>query len=559
MDNNFNAEDNDNQKATYKDASNTYRGPEFKMPKFGIGQRIIAALVFTVALAVYIFFATPLLNIRFTSSLILMAIIICIYLAIINYKIILKLKYVIAFLFVIVIGANFISSPIFHSQKYYDLLGEVGMHDYSETMPNIDNTLIPVVDKALAKTLGDKVLGNDIGLGSQYTVGEYYFVSTKDDLAWVAPLEPLSFFKWLSNDGSPGYVYVSATNPNDVRLVQDINGEPLAINYTNLAYLFDEIYRHAYLEGNMTKPMTDFSFEIDDEGNPHWIITTYENEWLFSLPEATGILILDATTGDVEEYGLDEIPDWVDRVQPEEFIMNQINNQGEYIHGIFNFSNQDKFMSSLGEIIVYNNGNCYLFTGLTSVGADESAIGFIMVDMVTKESKIYQMSGATEYAAKLSAEGKVQQYEYYATFPIIINHNGIPTYFMTLKDNSGLIKQYSFVSVSDITSVGVGENISDALRDYDKALSSSNSFIEPEGELKEIYGNIVRIASENTGDTLAYKFIIDSIPNKIFTATYDVSTELALSKEGDPITISFYESELPIISVSDFDNTTFNQ
>ena len=466
-----------------------------------------------------------------------------------------KLVTILAILWGLFFIANVASSPLFNSKAYRDQLGAPEITEFSEDVQPLDLKQLPIVDKQLASSLADKKLGENPGMGSQVRLGEPVIQQVDGELMWVVPLEHSGFFKWIKNmDGSAGYIKVSATNLKDIEFVDS------KIKYQPNSYLFDDITRHVrILKGHLFNGLTDYSFEIDDEGNPHWIITTYENEWLFSLPEATGILILDATTGDVEEYGLDEIPDWVDRVQPEEFIMNQINNQGEYIHGIFNFSNQDKFMSSLGEIIVYNNGNCYLFTGLTSVGADESAIGFIMVDMVTKESKIYQMSGATEYAAKLSAEGKVQQYEYYATFPIIINHNGIPTYFMTLKDNSGLIKQYSFVSVSDITSVGVGENISDALRDYDKALSSSNSFIEPEGELKEIYGNIVRIASENTGDTLAYKFIIDSIPNKIFTATYDVSTELALSKEGDPITISFYESELPIISVSDFDNTTFNQ
>ena len=59
------------------------------------------------------------------------------------------------------------------------------------------------------------------------------------------------------------------------------------------------------------------------------------------------------------------------------------------------------------------------------------------------------MSGATEMAAQSSAEGKVQQFGYRASFPMIINLDGQPTYFMTLKVNAGLIKQYAFVSVSN--------------------------------------------------------------------------------------------------------------
>ena len=40
---------------------------------------------------------------------------------------------------------------------------------------------------------------------------------------------------------------------------------------------------------------------------------------------------------------------------------------------------------------------------------------------------------------------------------MIINLDGQATYFMTLKDNAGLIKQYAFVSVSNYTNVGTGE------------------------------------------------------------------------------------------------------
>ena len=554
MDNNFNAEDNDNQKATYKDASNTYRGPEFKMPKFGIGQRIIAALVFTVALAVYIFFATPLLNIRFTSSLILMAIIICIYLAIINYKIILKLKYVIAFLFVIVIGANFISSPIFHSQKYYDLLGEVGMHDYSETMPNIDNTLIPVVDKALAKTLGDKVLGNDIGLGSQYTVGEYYFVSTKDDLAWVAPLEPLSFFKWLSNDGSPGYVYVSATNPNDVRLVQDINGEPLAINYTNLAYLFDEIYRHAYLEGNMTKPMTDLSFEIDDEGRPFWVISVYKPTILFSGFDSDGVIIVDAQSGESEYYKeTKDVPAWVERVNAEWIIEDQIENWGAYKNGWLNtvLAQDEMIKATEGSSYVFIEGEPYYYTGLTSVKSDESTVGFMLVNLKTKKSDFYAINGATENAAQKSAEGQVQQFSYSASYPILLNLYEKPTYFMTLKDKDGLIKQYAYVSVENYNIVGVGGTQDAAKKDYYKKLNDNNAIDKDDLELVQSQVIIERISFKEGNYYIKFVDL-----EGLYYVSEDVASELVLTNVGDTVKIEYVKEKAEYIEIIKFENTT---
>lgn len=451
--------------------------------------------------------------------------------------------------------ANLVSSPLFNSKAYRDQLGTPETTEFSQDIQAVDLSQIPIVDQRLAKSLADKKLGENPGVGSQVNVGEPVIQQVNGELVWIVPLEHSGFFKWLKNiDGSAGYIKVSATNQQDIEF---INAQ---IKYQPSSYFFDDITRYLRIvKGELFTGITDYSFEIDDEGQPHWIITTYENKWLFALPEANGIIVLNATTGDFQKYDLENIPKWVDRVQPEQFIINQINNQGEFVHGIFNFSNQDKFQTSDGQIIIYNEGKCYLFTGLTSVGSDESAIGFIMVDMVTKETKIYQMSGATEYAAQLSAQGKVQQFGYYASFPIIINHNGIATYFMTLKDNSGLIKQYAFVSVSDITSVGVGENISSALRDYDNALGTSNSFVKQDGELLTKEGSIVRISGETYGDTLTYKFIIDSVPDKIFSASYTASDELAISIVSDMVSISYYESESGLIAVTAFDNLEFNQ
>ena len=195
--------------------------------------------------------------------------------------------------------------------------------------------------------------------------------------------------------------------------------------------LFDDLLRHTRFSGGLFNGITDYSFELNDDGKPYWVVTTYSNKIGFGLPEATGVLLVDASTGRIERYTVETVPEWVDRVQPEQFIIQQINNRGEYVRGIFNFANKDKYKASRGQAIIYNDGNCYLMTCVTSVGSDESSIGFMLVDMVSKESFLYEMAGATEYSAQRSAEGKVQHLGYKASSPIIINISGQPTYFMT--------------------------------------------------------------------------------------------------------------------------------
>lgn len=449
-----------------------------------------------------------------------------------------------------------LSMPIFNYPAYRDQLGKAEVSEFTDTVQPLSLAQLPIVDKALARELADKKVGENPGLGSQVLLGEPVIQTVKDKLVWVVPLEHSGFFKWLKNlDGSAGYIVVSATDVKDVKLVTDHK-----IKYQSNAYLLDDLNRHIRIfKGGLFDGLTDYSFELDDEGMPYWVVTTYKNRWMFALPEADGILLVNATTGEAHKYSTSEIPEWVDRVQPESFITQQIQNQGEYVHGFLNFSNQDKFRPSQGHIIVYNNGDCYLFTGLTSVGSDESAIGFMMIDMVSKQVKMYQMSGATEYAAMMSAQGKVQQYGYQATFPMIINLDGQATYFMTLKDNAGLIKQYAFVSVSNYTSVGTGETINDALRNYRQVMNASGGGIVTGQETETVTGKVLRIASESVGDSLTYRIILEEDQKLLFTISYDLSDELSLTRAGDRVKMEYMNAGGGNCVATSFDNLEFTQ
>ena len=286
------------------------------------------------------------------------------------------------------------------------------------------------------------------------------------------------------------------------------------------------------------------------------MLTTYKNTVGFSLPEANGVQIIDAGTGKSKWYSIADVPAWVDRVQPADFIMNQINNQGQYVHGIFNFSNKDKFEAAGGYAIVYNKNRCYLFTDLTSVGSDESVIGFLMVDMVTKKVNLYQMSGATEYAAQQSAQGKFQNYQYTASFPLITNVDGQPTYFMTLKDNAGLIKQYAFVSVQSYSTLGSGQTIQVAINDYEGALEAAGggSASQTGNKTLTLEGTVERIAPEQESGNTVYMFILSGKPDVIFTASYDLNKELSLTREGDKVKVTYVDSKGPIEQANSFDN-----
>ena len=147
---------------------------------------------------------------------------------------------------------------------------------------------------------------------------------------------------------------------------------------------------------------TDYTFELDDDGKPYWVITRYDNAIGFLEQKAIGTLIIDAQTGESNIYDIENTPEWVDRIQTMSYIKNYLNKWGELVHGVFNFSDKDKLVSTDGMNIIFNDDKCYYYTGITSVGSDESLVGFTLTNTRTGKTTMYKTSGATEYASMKS-------------------------------------------------------------------------------------------------------------------------------------------------------------
>ncbi|MGL5152726.1 MAG: cell shape-determining protein [Clostridium sp.] len=454
------------------------------------------------------------------------------------------------------VGLNIAFSPIVNYKAHRDLIGQVNEVEFSTQIKYMDLNQLPIIDKVLADKLADKKLGEIPSLGSQVTVGDLTLQSVNGQLYYVAPLEHTSLFKWLSNSkGTAGYIKVSATNTNDVQLVTELNGKELNIKYLESAYLFSDLDRAAYLR-DFKAGHTDYTFELDDEGRPYWVITRYDNAIGLAEYKATGALILDAQTGESEVYDIENMPKWVDRIQPISFINNYLSKWGELVHGIFNFSDKDKLMPTQGMNIIYNNEVCYYYTGITSVGSDESLVGFTLTNTRTGETTMYKTAGATEAAAMKSAEGKVQQFGYKATFPYLINIQNEPTYFMTLQDSSGLVKQYAMVNVKNFNTVGVGDTLQGTLNKYLEGLTNTNISLEGSGSEETLEGEVERVGVVIKDGSSIYDIKIKGNEH-IFTVSTETSREVALTSVGDKIKVKYIKvGDSKYIIVNSFENIT---
>jgi hypothetical protein len=453
---------------------------------------------------------------------------------------------------------SIISSPIFGTERYQQLITVDESENFETNINEMSKTKVPIVDKDLAFRLGDKKLGEYKGMGSQFTINNYTMIEKEGELYWVGALEYTGFFKWMNNknEGVPGYVQISATNPSQVELVE------YPMFYVPSAYFNQDTMRKMYFSGNMTKLFDDYlAFELDETGHPYYVKAVITKEFAFTRGNNTvGVVVLDAVTGEVNYYDLDDAPTWIDRIQPADLILDQLEYYGRFVKGYWNtlFAKREMMQVSEGYSYLYNDGQFYLYTGLTSVGTDESIVGFTLTDMRTKETKFYRIGGATEYSGQKSAEGAVQDLGYQANWPILVNIQNVPTYFMTLKDNEGLIKKYAYVNVKDYSVVGIGNTLTEAQNNYLKTLRATSTNPNTGGEKKEITAHVLMKEEVLIEGTSYYYLILNGYEDQLFIAAYNISYELPLTRIGDSVSITYFDSDELVFTIELFDNEELN-
>lgn len=459
------------------------------------------------------------------------------------------------FFIVVRVGFGIANSRLIKAEDYRNLAGEIKEESFSSDIKTVDLSKLPIINTELAYNLADKKIG-ELNLGSQMEIGTMNLQNIKGEFYYVAPLEFTGFFKWKDKQTTPGYIMVNATKENDIKLVTELNGQKINLKYLEDSYFSNNIERYAYSKVR-DKHLTDFSFEIDDDGNPYWAITEYQEKFITGGKEVVGTLIINAINGEYKEYSVDETPKWVDRIQPKEIIAEHIKDYGELVHGYFNFSKKDMKKATEGYKILYNNGECYLYTGITSVSSDSSLIGFMLTNTRTGESTFYKVSGAIETAAQSSAEGKVQEKGYTSSFPILINIQNQSTYFMTYLDKQGLIKGYAFVNVENYNQVASGETLNEAYNNYIKLISSSSGTLTDDNTLIEVKGVIDRIGiTYDSGNNIIYNIVLKD--NQTLYKIPANNDEVSISREGEEVIIKYIDNNSSIKASQNFDNLTIN-
>ncbi len=439
---------------------------------------------------------------------------------------------------------NFILSPLFFAKSYSRRITVDETAEFTEDVELVDFNSFPLIDKNSSIKLGDRVMGQMSELVSQFDVSNIYTqINFKNEITRVTPLEYSGFFKYLTNkkDGVKGYIKVNSVNGN-AELIKLEEG----MKYVPSAYFSKDLHRKL----RFSYPTFIFekeAFEIDDEGIPYWIVGTSKYIGVGLKKEVSGIVILNAITGESKFYNTKEVPTWVDHVYTPDLILEQVDQWGKYRNGFFNsiIGQKNVITTTSGYNYLVMNNDVYLYTGITSVLADESNIGFILVNLRTKETKYYAVPGAEEYSAMASAEGQVQQMKYNATFPLLINLNNKPTYLISLKDNAGLVKMYAFVDLVDYQRVVVTDASLGIQKAAENYLDGNVSVDKDKLIMKNITVSSINMV---VLDGNSFYYILDSNNSK-YRVNIKVSKEkIPFIKQGDNLTIG-YQIESEIIEI----------
>lgn len=480
----------------------------------------------------------------------------------------------IAGVLVVVMVIGYLTGCTLFRAKSYAKLMPVTDSSFSEDFKDIKYDQVPRLDATTSKVLADQQLGQLSEYKSQYVVSNVSTqINYKGTPCRVAYLEYADVFKWFNNtkNGLPAYMLINLVTQK-VESVNCVEKFGEGIKYSPTELFNEKLIRHLRFQ-YPTAILDTPNFEIDDNQHPYWITPVLDKTiGLFGGTDVKAVIITDALNGESKMYSIKEVREnkslsWIDVVYSESLLIEQYNYRGKLSNGFWNsiiFQN-DVNVTSNGSGNIAMDDDVWVYTGVTSSEADASNFGFVLCNQRTKETRYYKNGGAMENSAQDSAEDAVQNYGYRAIFPILLDIEGQPTYFMSLYGSGYTIKGYALVNLDDKTLVGTGlldteksdvkalnaavENYINALKDKgiidanadadDYKADETTADNEENGapaKKNTVVGKIEDIkTSVNDGNTVYYL----QIKGKYYYIAVTDCMDVLLMSKGDKVAVTF--------------------
>ena len=450
---------------------------------------------------------------------------------------------IIVLIVLVYLVGTLLSSPIVNAKKYQQLMN-VETGEFAKDIEEVSFDQIPLLDKDSAELLGDRKMGSMVDMVSQFEVDSLYSqINYQDRPVRVSPLRYASLIKWFTNQGEgiPAYIKIDMATQN-TELVKLDQG----MKYTTSDHFNRNIYRHLRFR-YPTYIFNDLSFEVDEEGTPYWICPVKKyNIGLFGGETIGRVVLCNAITGETEDYAIEDAPQWIDRAYSADMLVQLYDYYGTLKHGFFNsiLGQRDCLKTTDGYNYLAIDDDVWVYTGVTSITGDQSNVGFVLMNQRTMETRFYEVEGATEASAMSSAEGQVQNLHYKATFPLLLNISGEPTYFIALKDDAGLVKKYAMVNVQKYQIVAIGDTVSQCEENY-TTLMYENGIKETQEDTRDVLSITAAISKIAQGvvDGNSHYYIMVEGSDEIFDIPVVDFIDIIRYDVGDEVAIEYKEGE----------------
>lgn len=367
----------------------------------------------------------------------------------------------------------------------------------------------------------------------------------------------------------PGYIVVDAEDPNadaQMRL-----GHKMV--YTIGAPTGNSADRHIYNSGYRGWIIDDLTIEVRDDWKPYYSASLNRRAANFkgSVPEK--MILMDPETGEIQEYGLDNIPEWVDRVYSRRVVHDFTTWWGRWGNAPW------KFIGRLGETaanrskpagqptLVYTKGKHPAWQILmTSWNKDTSVTGIFLFDGRSRTAKLYPISGIAveETALKaLRTTKKTIKTNIIPVHPAIHKIFGRLTYvapYISLDENHDGAEPFQGVGIVPVDNVDganviVGDSKAEAFREYRQFLArgSSNAAPEENSLKKTIEGTVVKVAEAVIAGNTNYFVFLDSDKKHVFQGVAaGENLDLPFARPGVRVQITYLDTGKKNVDIIDY-------
>ena len=442
-----------------------------------------------------------------------------------------------------------VGAQMFRAHDYQKLIEvtEANEEEFKSDIQMVTEETQPIiVDVSTARKLGDRTIGS-LQNAPWYDVDdEYNLIKYNGEYYRISELNYAGFFKYnkAKYNGIPGYVLVNAKTQEAKYVELD---EP--IRYSPSAHFSYQLKRHlrnlypTYLFGSAF-------FEIDEEGNPYYIVSVKTPTiGMFGGQKEESFIVMNASTGEAKEYKTEELPEWVDHAFDLSYMLETTNYSFKYIDGWWNsivsqtgvYKTTSEYGSSYYNSAITSDGEIAFYTGVTPANNSESNIGFVLANPATGEVTFYRCDGAEETSAMGVAEGQVADFGYTSTFPTVMIVDGISTYFMLLKDEAGTVQRYALCNIKDYTKVVQAESFKEVVKLYREKIGTGK--VE-EPEVLETFtteGIITNLYQAQIDGSTYYYFTIEGSENLYMSSIKNNYKQVMLST-GTKVTIEYVKT-----------------